>query len=335
MSTLDTNVIADIIARRAITDFDVARLRRSFYEDGIIGLDEAARLFDANDACTVKDATWPVFFVEAITDFLVNQAEPEGYLTAENADWLISHISKDGFVESDTELELLVSVLEKARWSPVRLIRYALAQVKRAVIEDEGPLRSGAGLEKGKITAAEVDLIKRVLYAFAGDGNIAITCDEAEVLFDINDSVDDATATPEWIDCFTKAIANMLMATSGYAVPSREEALRTEAWLESRGDLGAGAMFQKMATSSLSAIMSTYKEQSSEERAIAQLERQRAEIITNEVITKNEAEWLADRISRDGVMSIAEKVIVDFLKQESPSLHPVLEQRLAALSDAA
>lgn len=335
MSSLDASVIAEIISRRSITDFDVARLRRAFYEDGIIGLAEAEQMFEANDACTVKDASWPAFFIEAICDFLINQTEPDGYLTAANADWLIQHVSKNGYVETETELELLVTILEKARWSPVRLIRYALAQVKRAVIEDQGPLRAGAGEEKGQITSAEIDLLKRMLYAFAGDGNIAVTRDEAEILFEINDALFDGAVTPEWTDFFTKALANVLMATSGYAVPAREVALRREAWLETRGDLGPGAMLQKMAMSSLSAIMSAYKEQSTEEQAIAQLERQRVEIITNEQISKDEAEWLADRLCRDGRLSSAEKALIAFLKRECPSIHPALKERLSQISEAA
>ena len=32
--------------------------------------------------------------------------------------------------------------------------------------------------------------MRRMLYAFGGDGNIAITRQEAEVLFDINDATD-------------------------------------------------------------------------------------------------------------------------------------------------
>ena len=37
------------------------------------------------------------------------------------------------------------------------------------------------------IAKAEVDLLRRILYAYGGDGNIAITRAEAEVLFRINE----------------------------------------------------------------------------------------------------------------------------------------------------
>lgn len=335
MSSLNSSGLEDIVARRAITDFDVARLRRAFYKDGIITPDEAEKLFEANDACGVKDASWADFFVEALTDYLVNQAVPEGYMTVENADWLMSRIAKDGQIETKTELELLVTVLERARWSPVRLVRYALDQVKRAVLEDTGPLRTGSGLQKGVIDEAEVELLRRILYAFGGDGNIAITRDEAEILFDINDATVDEEPNPAWTDLFTKAIANVLMASSGYAVPTREKALHAESWLDSRGDLSLGKFYSKMISGSLTAVLSSYREQSPEERALARLERQRAEIVTNEMITEDEAEWLADRMGRDGILSANEKALIAFLHKESPKIHPLLAERVAKLSEAA
>lgn len=335
MSSLNSSGLQDIVARRAITDFDVARLRRSFYKDGVIRPDEAEALFEANDVCTVKDATWTDFFIEALTDYLVNQTTPEGYVTAENADWLMERIAKDGQVENKTELELMVNILERARWSPVRLVRTALDQVKKAVLDDTGPLRTGSGLQKGIIAETEVELLRRILYAFGGDGNIAITRDEAEILFDINDATVNADPNPAWTDLFTKAVANVLMASSGYAVPSREKALHAETWLDSRGDLAPGSLFNKMITGSLSGVLSAYREQTPEERALARLERQRAEIVTNEEITEEEAEWLADRIGRDGVLSANEKALIAFLQKESPKIHPLLAERVAKLSAAA
>ena len=283
----------------------------------------------------MKDATWSDFFVEALTDFVVNQARPEGYVTVENADWLITHISSDGQVESKTELELLVNILDRARWSPVRLVKYALEQVKSAILKDAGPLRTGSGLQKGAICEAEVELLRRILYAFGGDGNVAITRDEAEILFEINDATIDQDPHPAWTDLFTKAIANVLMASSGYAVPSREKALHAETWLDTRGEVAPGALFNKMLSGSLSAVLSSYREQTPEERALVRLERQRAEIVTNEEITEEEAEWLADRIGRDGVLSANEKALITFLQKESPKIHPVLAERVAKLAKAA
>ncbi|MGQ0671378.1 MAG: hypothetical protein ACT4N2_00655 [Hyphomicrobium sp.] len=335
MSILQADWVEDIIRRGSVKDSDVQRLKSAFYENGDISAEEADALFAINDAARVQDPAWADVFVGAITDYIVESAVPYGYLTAENAEWLISRISRDGRVDSKTELDLLINVLDKARWSPASLVSFALQQVKHAVISGDGPLRSGVSLEPGAISEGEVELLRRILYAFGGDDNIAVTRAEAEILFEINDATDGQPPNAAWTDLFVKAIANVLMSASGYAVPSREQALRSEAWLDSRGDLAPMAMLGAMVTSSLSSVLGAYREQSSEERALARLERQRIEIITNEAITEGEASWLADHIGRDGRLTANEQALLDYLKRESPEIHPSLVDLVARRAEAA
>lgn len=311
-------------------------MRRIFYEDGIVSAEEAKLLFDINDACKVHPTDWSEFFVEAITDYLVLQERPQGYLTADNASWLIDRISRDGRVDSKTELELLVNVLDKARWAPVSLVKFALEQVKAAVIHGDGPLRNGKSLTPGMISEAEVDLLRRMLYAFGGDGHVAITRAEADVLFDIDEAVSEHEPNPAWTDLFVKAIANVMMAASGYSVPSREEALRQEASLhDPEQKTSVLAALLSMVQANLAAIQDAYHDQTPEERALARLEHQRIEIITNEEITEAEATWLVGRLGRDGRMSPSETALVQYLEQESPKIHPSLSQAVARLVHAA
>ena len=197
-----------------------------------------------------------------------SRPSPEGYLTADNAQWLIERIAKDGRIETKTELELLVNVLDKARWAPQSLVRFALEQVKDAVIDGTGPLRSGKKLEPGIVSEADVDLLRRILYSYGSDGNIAITQAEAEVLFDIDEATAGRDNHPAWTDLFVKAIANCVMAASGYAAPPREVALARDAWLDRRGELSLDAMLGGMA-SGLKGLFGGYREQTTEERAIA------------------------------------------------------------------
>src|SRR5436190_2638358 len=334
MAVLSAVSIAEIKARGSIKDADVLKVRRSYYDDGIITAEEAEAIFALNDACPVQDPAWADCFIETITDYLVEQAEPQGYLTAENAQWLFDRISRDGRVETKTELELLVNVLDKARWAPQSLVRFALDQVKDAVINGTGPLRSGKKLEPGLVSEADVDLLRRILYSFGGDGNIAVTRAEAEVLFDINDATAEADNHPAWTDLFVKAIANCVMAASGYAAPPREIALARDAWLDRRGDLSLDGMLGNMA-SGLKGLFAGYSEQTEEERAIARLTQQKIEIVTHEAVTAAEAAWLAERIGKDGKITPTERALLAFLKAESPSIDPALRQLVERATAAA
>jgi hypothetical protein len=335
MDSLKLVPVDEIMKRGSIKDVDVLRFRAAFYGDDVITAEEAETLFALDDACRVQDPSWVDFFIEAVTDYIVEQNEPEGYLTAESADWLIAHISNDGKVKRKTELGLLVNVLEKARWTPVNLVRFALEQVKAAIIEGEGPLRPDQSPAKREISDADVELVSRLLHAFGGDGNVAVTRDEAEVLFDINDAIGDAEPNPAWTDLFVKAVTNTIMAASGHMVPTRKEALRREAWLADRGELAPLAMLSAMVKSGLDSVCKAYHEQSQEERTLARLELQRIEIITNEVITVAEADWLCERIGRDGRLTANEAALVAYLKKESPKIHPALQATVDRLSQAA
>jgi hypothetical protein len=239
MSGLRTLPIEEIVKRGSIGGGDIRALRRIFYEDGIVAADEADSLIRLNDACRVKPVEWADFFIEALTDYLVFQEQPQGYLNSANAHWLIDRISNDGHIRSRIEMGLVVNVLDKARWAPVSLVKFALNQVKSAVVSGGGPLRDGKPRAPGEITVGEVELLRRVLYAFGGDGHVAITCDEADILFDIDEAVASSRPNAAWTDLFVKAITNVVMASSGYAVPFREEALRREAELESPAEQGS------------------------------------------------------------------------------------------------
>ena len=239
--------IADIASTKRITPLDVLELRQLIFRDGVVAAEEADALFRLDEACNERCAEWADFFVEAITDYIVHQEKPAGYVSAKNAEWLINAISHDGKVDTLTELELLVRVLEKAKFSTERLVAFALKQVKHAVVDGQGPLMQGGELVPGVIDKAEVDLLRRMLYAFGGDGNIAITRAEAEVLFEINDRVAGARNDASWNDLFVKAIANFVMCASGYQAPTREEALRQENFLD-RADADIGGFLARMAS---------------------------------------------------------------------------------------
>jgi hypothetical protein len=325
MGVLSAVAVAEIKARGSIKDADVLKLRRGYYDDGRISPDEAEMLFALNDACPVQDPAWADCFVEGITDYLVEQAEPKGYLTAENAAWLIERIAKDGRVESKTELDLLINVLDKARWAPQSLARFALEQVKIAVLEGTGPLRAGRQLEPGLVSEADVELLRRILYSVGSDGNLAISQPEAEVLFEIDAATADADNHPSWSDLFVKAIGSCVMVASNYVPPARETVLARDAWLDRRGDLSLDNLLSGMA-SGFTGLFGGYRKQSDEERAISRLTQQKVEIITHEAITAAEAAWLAQRIGRDGRLTPNERALLAFLKAESPSIDPSLQK---------
>jgi hypothetical protein len=322
-----SDVLTDVMKSKKITASQVLELRRALYNDGVAEAGEVDRLFTMDEAATDCDPSWTELFVEAVTDYIVEQVEPQGHISEENANWLIDRISRDGIVKTASELEILAKALEKAQSSPRRLVGFALAQVKKAVLEGEGPLARG-NLSKGVVSRDEAEFIRRILFAFGGDGNIAVTRDEAEVLFDINDASATAENDPAWNDLFVKAIANFMMAASGYQVPSRQEALRREEWLDEPSG-GVGGFFSRMAAGGLRGALNAYRQPEMEQAWAAKNARMDAAIKSAETISAEEAEWLARRMGRDGTFHENEKALLRFIRDEAPSIHPSLKSLIS------
>ena len=115
-----TQVARQAAADGAISADEIVALRRAGWPDGM-QLEEVEAIFALNDALAERSAAWADFFVEAIGDYLINGTLPRGYVSAENAAWLIAQVDRDGTLQGLTELELLVRVLERSTNTPEAL----------------------------------------------------------------------------------------------------------------------------------------------------------------------------------------------------------------------
>lgn len=320
--------VTEILERARITDADVAALRADVFKDGAVSRNEADLLFALDTGCAETCDAWVEFFVEALVDYIVHQEQPQGYVSADNAQWLTRAISRDGVVDTVSEMELLVRCLEAARSAPDTLSAFALKQVAHAVLDGKGALARGGALASGTIGEAEVNLMRRVLYAFGGEGNVAITRAEAEILFDLNDRTSEAGNHPSWSDLFVKAVANYLMCASGYNAPTRAEALRRDAFLDNT-DASVSGFLSSMVSGGFGAVLSAYRRADGLEEAYREANDARRQAATEaERIDRSEARWLAERIGRDGVIHENEKALLRFLREESPDIHPDLQTLL-------
>ena len=320
-----SDILTRVRATGKITAEDALAARRAVYgNDGAIDGHEFEALFAIDEAARESDPAWNMLLVEAGTDLIVHQQKPSGYVDEANADWLIARIGKDGMVKTATELELLIKILEAAQSSPEKLVKFALRQVQYAVVDGVGPLANGGELEPGRVTRGEADLVRRILYAFGGEAGIAITRSEAEVLFDINDKSVEADNDPAWTDLFVKAIANCIMAASGYVVPPRQVALRREEWLDTANG-GVADFFARMVSGGLHGIIESYKLPPGEAAWAERSRQMDAAIAVAEVVNEDEAGWLAHRIGRDGNLHENEKALLRFIRAESPEIHPALQ----------
>lgn len=292
----------------AITPEEILALRQAAWPDGRISPEEAEAIFHLNDQLHDAPAEWSDFFVEAEGEFLVNSLEPHGYVSDANADWLIERIDHNGRVDSLTELELLARVLEKAEGVPERLRVYALAQLEQAVMSGCGPTRAGGELEPGKITSAEVALLRRMIFASASDRPAGVSRREAEMLFRIKDATLGADNAPEWQQLFVQGVANYLMGFSGHEPLTRERAAELESFMTSEAR-GIGNFFARMAKSDVDGAFGKVFGRKPPHRDLD------AEVAEAAEVTVEEDTWLQGMIDANDQVDAMDKALLKFIAE--------------------
>lgn len=296
-------------AKGTITPEEILALRQAGWSDGAIQPDEADAIFAINDHMGEQTVEWTDFFVEAIGEFVINGSEPRGYVGEAKADWLIERIDHDGCLRSMTELELLAKVLDRATNAPDRLKTYALAQIEQAVMTGAGPTRGGGSLEPGCIGETEAHLLRRFLFAQAGDRPAAVSRSEAELLFRLKDAALGKDNAPQWKRLFVQGVGNYLRGFSGYEPLSSQRAAELESFMNDKATSIAG-FFARMGRSTMRGDAPKMFGRKGVERDIT------AEVAQADQVTGDENLWLRGHIDADGQLDEYEQALLDFLAEE-------------------
>ena len=289
---------------------ELRELRQRLWADGAIRQAEAEALF-ARNASALPTNEWTDFFVEALCGYLIESAEPRGYIDDQAAAWLIRHVDSDGQVESQAELELIVKLLERADYAPDALKTFALAQIEKTVTSGNGPTRRGGALTPGRVDDAEVALLRRLVFAPAGDGPAKVSKAEAELLFRLKDASLGADNSPDWKKLFVQGVANHLMAHQVYVPPSPADELRLEAPYKADP---FGHVLSKLGHD----IAGRHE---FEDALFNDAERERIAafnqaVATDAEVTPGESDWLKRLFEKDGARDELEQALVDFLAED-------------------
>ena len=305
-----SDLTATLKAKASIDAEDTLAIRRIAWPDGRIDAPEADAIFDLNSSVKSTSREWVDFFVEAIATYVVRQQAPEGYVDDAKAAWLMSRIDADGRVDSLGELEVLVKILEDATNAPEALKTYALKQIETIVLTGTGPTRDGGSLDAGSISAAEVKLLRRLLFAQASDGPATISRAEADMLFRIKDATLTGSNAPEWQTLFVQTVGNHLMAHSDYHPLARDQAAKLDAFMaDTHSTVGGflGRMGRAGLTGGFRALFGSPATAEDHDAAVA-LDR---------TIAPDEQAWLKERVDADVTLDPLEKALLAFVAEES------------------
>jgi hypothetical protein len=296
--------------RTPVSAEELRELRQRLWADGSISQAEAEELF-ARNASAEPSSAWTDFFVEAMCGYLIENSQPRGFVSEEAAAWLIRHIERGGRVETQAELELIVKLLEHADYAPEALKRFALAELEKTVLTGTGATRGAGTVQHGRIDNGEVALLRRLIFAPAGDGPAKVSRAEAEMLFRLKDATVGADNSPEWKKLFVQGVANHLMAHQSYVPPSPQQEMRIEAPYKADP---FGHVLSRLGHD----VAGRHE---FEDAMFDDVERERAAALKQAVaadaqVTQGEADWLKRLFEKDGARDELEQALVDFLAED-------------------
>lgn len=305
-----------LISAKNVDDAEVAKLRSLLWQNANLPREAVQSLLALNDALVQPHAGFCDLLGEAVTHLLLRQDRPRNYISDDNAEWLIQCLTKDGRVESYAELELLVRVIEQAENASERLRNFALDQIEMTVLHGVGPTRRGGACRPGCIDEAEVELLRRVIFAAGGASATIVSEAEANMFFRLKDLTKVGKNAPQWSNLFVQAVANHLMAYSSYRPLELEEAQRLERFMDDTSPNVGRFLTRVMGSVSLSSLFGSGKD--SEEKILHSESVEAARQISD-----GEANWLRAQIAADSDTDELEKAVLAFIADEGVSLPPL------------
>lgn len=308
-----TELLQNALDIRMLDDSRFSEIRRQVFDDGKVSMEEADLIFKIDSEIMDLPQDWDEFFIGALTDFLIRQTLPIGYVDPIHASWLMERLEYDQNLSDETELELLLNILRLARDVPESLETYALSKVRDKIIARV----TQDGLT---ITSGDVETIKRVLYASGGTEGFAISESEARFLFDLDEIAQNSDNDPEWQKLFVGAVANHLMTIGAPKTLDREQARRGDEFLMSNETISWNLRrsFKSWLEQFQSNTSGKIRSQFLDEDKLAKAQ----------TITFEEAGWLIDHINRDGTLSSNEQALLAFIENECPEIHDSLKSLL-------
>lgn len=307
-----------------ILDADaVLALRRSVYgPDGAIDEAEAEALFRLNADARRISPEWRSFFCEAMADYMVRQDDPPGFITPQKAEWLMGCVERHGAIRED-EVEMLIHLLETAEEAPPRFDAFVLTVIKGLTVHD---LQRTGGLSR-----ADVERLRRVVFAEGGEGAIGVSRQEADALFEIHHALTADQRNEAWSDFFVRAICNALQYVTPWT-PNRARELADERWLEGRAPNPMGLRTAQDYVQSVEDTVGEMARLDAPDHDIA------ARVAADEALERDaervdgpEADWLIERLGPNWRDDPVKVDLLRALRQSGAPIAPALQSLMKSL----
>jgi hypothetical protein len=270
------------------------------------------------------DPEFADLLAEVALDVFVTQVDPSGYIADVDADWLIARLSAGGGLACAAEFGLLQTLIGHAVSVPPALTAFAVREVEKAILTGRRDAFGGEDHEPGIVTGTDVEALRALAFAPTRGASMHVDRNTAEALFDIAHATATAENAPEFVDFFAKAIGNYLMGADFLGTPDASEVLAVESALAKPSGFGAflSAVFHD-GRDLQAARRSIAEAEAVEDRALNAATDRQLDAASH--IQADAAKWVIAHLTRGGDLTIAERRLLAFLRDEAASAPPELE----------
>jgi hypothetical protein len=317
----DMQTISTIMSEGKITAAAVKALEEKGFPDGITSQGEAEIVYRLDRESTNKDPSWNQAYIDWLTDYYIWRTEPAGSVSEEQANHLIPNLLADGRISGETELELLLNIVGWAHACAAGVGHLVLKVVWESVTGQPNAAY-GLGRPPNVVDAADVEILRKAIYAPSANGGIMVSRPEAELLFALNNATSSSDNDPGWEPLFVNAVASHLMYPSATpSVTTTEQCARMKAAWERQtqaGDLIETIDNALLRGGEAAGIFGARTLESQEDSALLQA-----------AVDEPEAKWLLGQIKADGVLDRNERALLAYIREKSPCVDSSLDPLFA------
>lgn len=293
------SLVDQLAADREVSADEALQLRRTVFPDGAVSREEAEALIALASRVANTDEAWTAAFVEAITDHVLQAGQYPGHVDEVTASWLAARFGAEG--PRETEVEALLKILERAESTPDYLSAFTRERI-------------AALLAGNSLGEAEVELVRRCLFASAGSGRVAVTEDEARWMFELDAESADRRNCPAWTDLFVKAVLNFLMGRRAPELLEAHGMLARQAWLRTDTN-GVAASLASLFSGGWSAYTSKVRQGDAVDRWETHYEAANAAAERDAQLTLEEVAWTVGMTKQDGKRTANEEALLAELRK--------------------
>lgn len=292
----------DIAADRRISADEALQMRGEIFPDGVVSRQEADVLISLHGLVEQHDAAWALAFAEAVTDHALQAGMLPGHVEAETAEWLIARLDGQGVVA----LEAALKVAERAESVPDTFMNFARVLVAEYV--------AGRAM-----SAADVEYVRRALYASGGAGGVAVEHDELVWLFALDAATQGFEHDAGWKDLFVKAALCHVVGRRAPAILEAEVMRERETRLSGPRRVSAHRVFESFTQGGFAGFWSRLTSPDFAARMETRYGEINVEAEADAKLTADEAAMMLGLAEKDGALTPNEQALMAALREMEAS----------------